>query len=51
MGEDDNLYVRSKDSTKVMKAKDMEPYVGERGQRGKKLPPKLRDVVILKKEE
>ena len=51
MGESDNLYVRSKDSTKVMKAKDMEPFVGERGQRGKKLPPKLRDVEILRKEE
>jgi len=51
MGESDNLYVRAKDSTKVMKAKDMEPYVGERGQRGKKLPLKLRDVDVLRKEE
>ena len=34
-----------------MKAEDMEPFEGERGQRGKKLPPRLRNVDILRKEE
>jgi hypothetical protein len=29
----------------------MEPYEGERGQRGKKLPPSLRTVEVLRKEE
>jgi len=50
VNEDDNLYIRSKDATKVMKAEDMEPFEGERGQRGKKLPPRLRDVQVLRKE-
>lgn len=51
VNESDNLYIRSKDGTKVMKAEDMEPFEGERGQRGKKLPPRLRNVEILRKEE
>ena len=50
VNETDNLYIRSKDATKVMKAADMEPFEGERGQRGKKLPPRLRNVDILRKE-
>jgi len=50
INENDNLFIRSTGGTKVMKASDMEPFEGERGQRGKKLPPKLRDVDILRKE-
>ncbi|MDH5396422.1 MAG: DNA topoisomerase IV subunit A, partial [Gammaproteobacteria bacterium] len=49
INEQDNLYIRSDKRTKVMKAADMEPYEGERGQRGKKLPPALRAVDILRK--
>ena len=51
ISEDDNLVIRSGDKTKVMKPEDMEPYEGERGQRGKKLPPSLRKVDSLRKEE
>jgi len=51
INENDHLYIRAKGGTKVLKTADMEPYEGERGQRGKKLPPKLRDVDILRKEE
>lgn len=51
INENDHLYIRAKAGTKVMKAADMEPYEGERGQRGKKLPPKLRDVELLRKDE
>ena len=50
INESDNLFIRSKDATKVMKAEDMESFEGERGQRGKKLPPRLRNVDILRKE-
>jgi topoisomerase-4 subunit A len=50
INEEDNLYIRSGDAKKVMKAEDMEPFEGERGQRGKKLPPRLRKVDILRKE-
>ena len=50
VNESDDLYIRSKDATKVMNAEDMEPFEGERGQRGKKLPPRLRDVDVLRKE-
>ena len=51
INENDHLFIRSSKTTKVMKSDDMEPYEGERGQRGKKLPPALRDVVVLRKEE
>ena len=51
INENDNLFIRSTKSTKVLKSADMEPYEGERGQRGKKLPPSLRDVDVLRKEE
>jgi len=51
INEDDNLYIRSAEATKVMKPEDMEPFEGERGQRGKKLPPRLRKVEVLRKEE
>jgi len=51
INENDNLYIRAGDATKVMKAEDMEPFEGERGQRGKKLPPRLRKVEVLRKEE
>lgn len=50
INENDNLFIRSADASKVMKAEDMEPFEGERGQRGKKLPPRLRKVDILRKE-
>ena len=50
VNESDDLYIRSKDATKVMNAEDMEPFEGERGQRGKKLPPRLRNVDVLRKE-
>ena len=51
INENDNLYIRSGKNIKVMKADDMEPFEGERGQRGKKLPPRLREIDILRKEE
>ena len=51
INENDQLFIRSGKNTKVMKAEDMEPFEGERGQRGKKLPPRLRDVDVLRKEE
>ena len=51
INENDHLFVRSSKTTKVLKSDDMEPFEGERGQRGKKLPPSLRDVVVLRKEE
>jgi len=51
INENDHLYIRAKGGTKVLKTADMAPYEGERGQRGKKLPPKLRDVDVLRKEE
>ena len=51
INEDDHLFVRSSKTTKVLKSADMEPFEGERGQRGKKLPPSLRDVDVLRKEE
>ena len=50
INENDHLFIRSGDATKVMKAEDMEPFEGERGQRGKKLPPRLRKVDVLRKE-
>jgi len=50
INENDNLFIRSTGGTRVMKASDMEPFEGERGQRGKKLPPKLRDVDVLRKD-
>ena len=51
INEDDHLFIRSAKTTKVLNSSDMEPYEGERGQRGKKLPPSLRDVDVLRKEE
>ena len=51
INENDNLFIRSGNNTKIMKAEDMEPFEGERGQRGKKLPPRLREVDVLRKEE
>ncbi len=51
INESDNLFIRSSKTTKVLKSADMEPYEGERGQRGKKLPPSLRAVELLRKEE
>ncbi len=51
INENDNLFIRSIKTTKVLKSNDMEPYEGERGQRGKKLPPSLRDVDVLRKDE
>ena len=50
INENDNLFIRSTKTTKVLKSAEMEPYEGERGQRGKKLPPSLRMVETLRKE-
>lgn len=50
INENDHLFIRSNKTTKVLKSADMEPYEGERGQRGKKLPPSLRTVETLRKE-
>lgn len=50
INEDDKLFIRSATATKVMGSEDMEPFEGERGQRGKKLPPRLREVEVLRKE-
>ncbi len=49
INENDNLYLRSSKAEKTMKAADMEPFEGERGQRGKKLPPRLRDIIVMRK--
>ncbi len=47
--ENDKLYIRAEGGAeKIMKAADMEPFEGERGQRGKKLPPRLRKVAVLR---
>jgi topoisomerase-4 subunit A len=51
INQSDHLYIRAKEGTKIMKSAEMAPYEGERGQRGKKLPPKLRKVEVLRKEE
>lgn len=50
INEADNLFLRSDKTTKVMDPAEMEPFEGERGQRGKKLPSALRTILTLRKE-